>query len=178
LNASEADVAVVTRQLGRKPQGRFSVVVRDAHGEPVVIKNAPLLDDGTPMPTLYWLTGPEQVRVIGQLESAGGVDEAEAAVDPDELRAAHDRYAKERDAMFGDSDGAGETGDGETGDGDSETGDGETGDTTVVRPTGGVAGTRTGVKCLHAHYAYLLAGGNDPVGNWVSAQLRKLAKHP
>jgi uncharacterized protein len=153
--ANETDVAAVTRQLGRKPQGRFSVVVRDAHGEPVVIKNAPLLDDGTPMPTLYWLTGPEQIRVIGQLESAGGVDEAEAAVDPEALQAAHDRYANERDALFGDAT-----------------------DEHVVRPTGGVAGTRRGVKCLHAHYAYLLAGGDDPVGNWVSAQLRKLARHP
>ena len=159
LTASEADIAVVTQQLGRRPQGRFSVVVRDANGAPVVIKNAPLLDNGTPMPTLYWLTGPEQIRVIGQLESSGGVDEAEAAVDPDELRAAHERYARERDALFGD-----------------EIDDAE--DETVIRPSGGVAGTRTGVKCLHAHYAYLLAGGDDPVGNWVSAQLRKQARHP
>jgi hypothetical protein len=112
------------------------------------------------MPTLYWLTGPEQIRVIGQIESAGGVNEAEAAVDAAELEASHRRYAAERDALFG---------------------DGLPIDLVpidLVRPTGGVAGTRKGVKCLHAHYAYLLAGGDDPVGNWVSARLRQMARHP
>jgi hypothetical protein len=39
------------------------------------------------------------------------------------------------------------------------------------RPSGGVGGTRTGVKCLHAHYAWYLAGGDDPVGRWVAARL-------
>ena len=38
-------------------------------------------------------------------------------------------------------------------------------------PSGGVGGTRIGVKCLHAHYAWYLAGGDDPVGRWVAAQL-------
>ena len=39
------------------------------------------------------------------------------------------------------------------------------------RPQGGVGGTRRGVKCLHAHYAWHLAGGDDPVGRWVAAAL-------
>ena len=39
------------------------------------------------------------------------------------------------------------------------------------RPHGGVGGTRAGVKCLHAHYAYFLAGGGDPVGRWVAERL-------
>ena len=39
------------------------------------------------------------------------------------------------------------------------------------RPTGGVGGTRRGVKCLHAHYAWFLAGGDDPVGRWVHEQM-------
>ena len=30
---------------------------------------------------------------------------------------------------------------------------------------------RRGVKCLHAHYAWHLAGGDDPVGRWVAAAL-------
>ena len=37
------------------------------------------------------------------------------------------------------------------------------------RPSGGVGGTRRGLKCLHAHYAWYLAGGDDPVGAWVRA---------
>ena len=47
----------------------------------MVIRNAPLLPDGTPMPTRYWLVDPELNREIGRLEAAGGVDRAEAEVD-------------------------------------------------------------------------------------------------
>jgi uncharacterized protein len=34
-----------------------------------------------------------------------------------------------------------------------------------------VGGTREGVKCLHAHFAWHLAGGDDPVGRWVAERL-------
>ena len=53
------DPARVRELLGRTPQGRYEVVVRDATGDPVVVRNAPLLDDGTPMPTRFWLIGPD-----------------------------------------------------------------------------------------------------------------------
>jgi hypothetical protein len=146
---SATDRARVRELLGREPQGRYAVVVRDAAGDPVVLRNAPFLDDGTPMPTRYWLIGPDEVRRIGRLESEGGVDAAEAAIDPGELSFAHTRYAAERDA---------------------EIPPGHTG----PRPSGGVGGTRTGVKCLHAHWAWHLAGGDDPVGRWIERRLRVL----
>ena len=142
----DADEASVTELLGRRPAGRYEVVVRDDTGTPVVIRNAPLLDDGTPMPTRYWLVGRAEVAAVSRLEAAGGVRAAEAAVDAGELAAAHARYAAERDAEL--PVGA------------------------AHRPSGGVGGTREGVKCLHAHYAWHLAGGDDPVGRWVDAQLR------
>jgi len=44
-------------------------------------------------------------------------------------------------------------------------------DTADAEAFGGVGGTRRGVKCLHAHYAYHLAGGEDPVGAWVSERV-------
>ena len=144
--AAPDDVAALTARLGREPQADFEVVVRDAAGAPVVVRNAPFTRDGTPMPTRYWLVDPELNLQISRLEAAGGVRDAQAAVDPAELRAAHDRYAAERDAQVG----AGHTG---------------------PRPSGGVGGTREGVKCLHAHYAYLLAGGDDPVGRWTHDHL-------
>ncbi len=140
------DLAAVTRLLGRTPQGSFAVVGRDAAGQPVVIRNAPLLDDGTPMPTRFWLVGEAEHRAVSRLESAGGVRAAEAAVDPVDLAEAHRRYAVERDAELP----AGHRG---------------------PRPSGGVGGTARGVKCLHAHYAWHLAGGDDPVGRWVARQL-------
>ncbi len=82
------DLVAVEALLGRPPAGAFEVVVRHADGSPLVIANAPLLDDGTPMPTRYWLVGePERARV-GRLESEGGVNRSEAEVDAAELDAA------------------------------------------------------------------------------------------
>jgi len=80
---------VLTRLLGRPPRAGFEVVVRNAEGDPVVIRNAPLLDDGTPMPTRYWLVDPDLSLRVARLESAGGVRAAEAAVAPEAVGAAH-----------------------------------------------------------------------------------------
>lgn len=144
--STQSDREVVEALLGRPPQGTFEVVVRDATGAPVVIRNAPLLDDGRPMPTRFWLVGPTEVLLVARLESAGGVRRAEDEVPAPEIAAAHERYAAERDAALP----AGHGG---------------------PRPTGGVGGTRLGVKCLHAHYGWFLAGGDDPVGRWVHEHL-------
>jgi hypothetical protein len=124
-------------------------VARDAAGGPAVIRNAPLLHDGTPMPTRYWLLDASLLQAIGRLEAAGGVKRAEREVDPAALAEAHCRYAAERDAVLP----VAHTG---------------------PRPFGGVGGTRQGVKCLHAHYAWFLAGGDDPVGAWVDAHLHEV----
>ena len=90
--------------------------------------------------------GEAERDVVGRLEAAGGVRAAEAAVDPDELRAAHRRYGMERERLLPPAHRG-------------------------PRPGGGVGGARAGVKCLHAHYAYFLAGGDDPVGRWVAGRL-------
>jgi hypothetical protein len=141
-----ADLDAVRRGLGREPTAAFEIVVRDAAGAPVVLRNAPLTRDGEPMPTRYWLVDAELVRRVARLEADGGVRAAEAAVDPAVLARAHAAYAAERDAAVPAS-------------------------WTGPRPHGGVGGTRTGVKCLHAHYAWRLAGGDDPVGAWVAERL-------
>src|SRR5947207_5379773 len=94
------DHAAVASLLGRTPQGAFDVVVRQASGAPIVIRNAPLLADGTPMPTLYWLVDDRLREAVSRLESVGGVKAAEADVDHEELAAAHRRYAEERDAAL------------------------------------------------------------------------------
>ena len=79
------DVTAVTELLGRAPLCPFEVVVRDEGGRPIVIRNAPLLDDGTPMPTRYWLVGKAVSEAVSRLESRGGVRAAERAVDPHDL---------------------------------------------------------------------------------------------
>ena len=90
MTATAADVAALTELLGRAPAADFDVVVRGAGGAPIVIRNAPLLRDGTPMPTRYWLVDRELSVAVSRLESTGGVRAAEAAVDPVALAAAHD----------------------------------------------------------------------------------------
>jgi len=147
------DRARVEKLLGREPRGRFDVVVRDGAGDPVVIRNAPFLDDGTPMPTRYYLVGADLVREVSRLEAGGGVRDAESAVDPTDIEDAHRRYADERDSAI-------------------------SAEHVGSRPSGGVGGTRVGVKCLHAHVAYALAGGDDAVGRWALAQLEAIRTGP
>ena len=144
--SGSSDLEAVTRLLGRIPSADFEVVARNAAGEPSVICNAPIMHDGTPMPTLYYLVDPQLVRLVGRLEAAGGVRRAEEEIGLAEIEEVHQRYARERDARI-DPEWSG------------------------PRPRGGVGGTRRGLKCLHAHYAYHLAGGDDPVGRWVQAHL-------
>ncbi|HML00821.1 MAG TPA: DUF501 domain-containing protein [Acidimicrobiales bacterium] len=122
------------------------MVVRRHGGAPVVLRNEPFLDDGRPMPTRYWLVDPELCEAVSRLEAQGGVRAATAAVDPGELAAAHARYAAERDAAVP---------------------EGRAG----PLPSGGVGGTRQGVKCLHAHLAWWLAGGDDAVGRFTAQRL-------
>ncbi|MGH9190135.1 MAG: DUF501 domain-containing protein [Acidimicrobiales bacterium] len=146
MTDDSGDEIAVGLLLGRPPQGDFEVIVRGPDGGPAVIRNSPLLADATPMPTRYWLVDEELRRAVSRLEAGGGVRRAEAAVDPALLAEAHRRYAAERDSALP----PGHAG---------------------SRPSGGVGGTRKGVKCLHAHYAWHLAGGDDPVGRWVAERL-------
>jgi hypothetical protein len=140
------DFRSVSALLGRPAAGNFVVVVRWREGSPVVIANEPVLRDGTPMPTRYWLVDPTLRDAVSRLESGGGIAEAEATVSATGLAEAHRRYSAERDALVP----LHHSG---------------------PRPSGGVGGTRRGVKCLHAHFAWWMAGGVDPVGSWVAERL-------
>ncbi len=144
---SEHDLLVVAQLLGRVPKAAFDVVVRRRDGLPVVTRNAPFERDGTPMPTRYWLLPSARASdAIGRLEASGGVRAVEADISAEDIAAVHAAYACDRDAAIPP-------------------------DWTGPRPSGGVGGTRQGTKCLHAHYAYFLAGGRDPVGRWVWERL-------
>jgi uncharacterized protein len=147
------DRTIVEVQIGRPLRADSSVVARCHLALPVVVEVPPRLDDGTPFPTLYWLTCPLATSRIGRLEGSGGVRrmEQKAEVDPDFGKAldhAHESYAARRDAMLDDDD--------------------------EPRPSGGVGGTRQGIKCLHAHYAHTAAGGENPVGQVVASWIEPL----
>lgn len=153
----------ISAQLGRGLRARSEVLSRCHLGLPVVIEVPPILDDGTPFPTRYWLSCPLAVRRIARLESQGEIRRIEGLVgaDPEfaaSLEAAHDRYRKERDALIPED--------------------------APHRPSGGVAGAEAGVKCLHAHYADHLAGRafngresgswDNPVGQIVAGRIEPL----
>ena len=99
-----ADLESIARQLGRDPRGVLDIAYRCPNGEPAVVKTAPRLPDGTPFPTLYYLTHPALTAAASRLESDGLMREmtARLAQDPDladAYRRAHESYLAERDAI-------------------------------------------------------------------------------
>ncbi len=149
-----AERSVLEAQIGRPLRADSVVTVRCGLGLPTVITVPPILDDGTPFPTRYWLTCPLATIRIGRLEATGGVRRIEAyaasnRVFEQRLERAHRRYAEDRDAALPRHD-------------------------SQPQPTGGVGGSRRGVKCLHAHYADHAAGNDNPVGEAVAPWIEPL----
>ncbi len=147
-----SDLAAIRELLGREPTTPFTVVSRCADGHPLVIRNDPIDAQGRPFPTLFWLTCPEAVRAVSRLESGGAIGELNTRAEEEPafaeaLARAHEAYARERARGF-----------------------------PGAERHGGVGGARTGVKCLHAHYAHHLAGGQDPVGDWTAERVEPI--HP
>lgn len=98
------DEAAVAAQLGRPPRGLRAVAHRCPCGLPDVVETAPRLPDGTPFPTLYYLTCPRAASAIGTLEARGLMREmtARLATDPElkaRYKAAHRDYLARRDAI-------------------------------------------------------------------------------
>ncbi len=148
ISVSAADRAAVAAQLGRPPRGTRAVAHRCPCGLPDVVETTPRLADGTPFPTLYYLTCPRAVAACGRLESAGLMREMNArlAADPDlaaRYQAAHDDYLARREAIGHVSE--------------------------IAKVSAG--GMPQRVKCLHVHLAHALAAGPgvNPFGDEVLA---------
>ncbi|MCH9702454.1 MAG: DUF501 domain-containing protein [Actinomycetia bacterium] len=99
-----SDLDAVARQLGREPRGVLEIAYRCPNGEPAVVKTSPKLPDGTPFPTLYYLTHPALTAAASRLESSGMMrDMMERLAQNPELsaayRRAHELYLEERDAI-------------------------------------------------------------------------------
>lgn len=144
--ATDADLAAVAAQLGRTPRGTRRVAHRCPCGRPDVVETTPRLADGTPFPTLFYLTCPRAVAGCSRLESAGVMREMaeRLATDPelsDHYLAAHRDYLTRRDAIG-----------------------------RVPEIDGISAGGMPGrVKCLHVHLGHALAVGPgiNPFGDEV-----------
>lgn len=103
MSGASADLAAIIRQLGRVPRAAWAVAHRCPCGLPDVIESAPRLPDGTPFPTLYYLTCVRACAAASRLEAAGLMREMSARLAADEeLRvayyAAHLDYAARRTA--------------------------------------------------------------------------------
>ena len=139
-----ADEAVVAAQLGRAPRGTRAVAHRCPCGQPDVVQTAPRLPDGTPFPTLYYLTCPRAAAAVSRLEAAGVMRAMTERLRTDSelrdsYRSAHQDYVDRRAAA---------------------------GQAAGLEPLPATAASAGGmpdrVKCLHALVAHELAvpGGN------------------
>jgi hypothetical protein len=147
--ATDADRAVVAAQLGREPRAMRAVAHRCTCGLPDVVETSPRLADGTPFPTLYYLTCPRAASAIGTLESEGLMKDMNERLKADPALAeaydaAYRSYIATRDAIGG-----------------PLTGD----------PAAG--GMPTRVKCLHSLVGHSLAAGPgvNPFGDEALALL-------
>jgi hypothetical protein len=103
-DVTPADRATVAAQLNRSPRATRRVAHRCSCGLPDVVETSPRLEDGTPFPTLFYLTCPRARSAIGRLEAAGLMRDMTARLDTDDVlaasyRAAHEDYLSRRDAI-------------------------------------------------------------------------------
>jgi hypothetical protein len=147
---ADSDRAIVATQLGRPPRAIRAVAHRCPCGRPDVVETAPALPDGTPFPTLYYLTCPRAASAIGRLEASGLMSTMtdRLRADPDlaeRYRAAHESYLATRESIG------------------------------VVPQIAGISagGMPNRVKCLHVLVAHSLAVGPgvNPLGDEALAAL-------
>ncbi|PZF55449.1 DUF501 domain-containing protein [Curtobacterium sp. MCBD17_034] len=137
------DVAVVSAQLGRPARDVIGVPARCVCGAPTVVATQPRLSNGTPFPTLYYLTHPAATAAVSTLEATGAMPELAALLEEqsvaDAYRAAHEAYLADRESIE------------------------------VVAEIAGVTagGMPNRVKCLHALVGHALAAGPgvNPIGD-------------
>ncbi|MBF0663063.1 MULTISPECIES: DUF501 domain-containing protein [unclassified Rhodococcus (in: high G+C Gram-positive bacteria)] len=103
-SVTQEDLDAVAAQLGREPRGVLAIAYRCPDGVPGVVKTAPKLPDGTPFPTLYYLTDPRLTAEASRQESAGVMREMteRLGTDPElasSYRRAHESYLAERNAI-------------------------------------------------------------------------------
>jgi len=150
-----ADEAIVTAQLGRSPRGAVRVAWRCPCGKPGVVQTSPRLPDGTPFPTMYYLTCPTAVKACSTLEGSGLMAKMTARLsdDPDlaaRYEQAHRSYLADREAL------------------------GQSLHLDVPQISGvSAGGMPERVKCLHALVGHALAAGPgvNPLGDEAVAAL-------
>lgn len=146
---TERDVEIVSAQLGRQARDVIGIPARCVCGAPTVVATRPRLANGTPFPTLYYLTHPAATIAVSHLEANGRMAELAAELEADEAlaaqyRAAHEAYLADRASIL------------------------------VVDEIEGYSagGMPARVKCLHALVGHSLAAGAglNPIGDRALAE--------
>ncbi len=104
MSVSQEDIAEVSRQLGRPARDILDIAARCVCGRPLVVKTKPRLGNGTPFPTLYYLTQPAATAAVSTLEASGVMVRYQDLLAEDESIAkayqqAHQSYLAEREAI-------------------------------------------------------------------------------
>lgn len=104
MTPTSEDLDTVAQQLGRAPRGVLEIAYHTPDGQPAVVKTAPKLDDGTPFPTLYYLTEPRLTAEASRLEVAQVMKWMEARLGTDadlaqDYKNAHEHYLRQRNAI-------------------------------------------------------------------------------
>lgn len=154
--ASDHDIELVQRQLGRYPRGMVAVGARCVCGRPLAVITRPVLPGGIPFPTTCYLTGPEAVKAASHVEAAGVMQQYNDMLAADEdLRAAYGRahelylaFRHELAVRLGDSE-------------------------EHIEGTS-AGGMPVRVKCLHALLAQslVMGPGANPIGDMVLAKVK------
>lgn len=136
--------------IGRPLRGESAVAVRCGWGMPAVLRVAPHLGDGTPFPTMFWLSCPLASKEVGRLEASGVMQDLNRRLQEEpelsaEYAAASDRYVAARNRL------------------------GE-----PVPRNDSAGGMPVRVKCLHTLYAHHLATRDNPVGKWVADRVEPM----
>lgn len=148
---TEEDIRIVSAQLGRPARNVIGIPARCVCGAPTVVATSPRLEDGTPFPTLYYLTHPAATAAISELEAEHVMVEFnELLAENDEIRsqyaAAHDQFVSDRESIA------------------------------VVDEIAGISagGMPTRVKCLHALAGHSLSVGPgiNPIGDLALEQCK------
>ena len=146
---SEADVALVNAQLGRPARDVVGIAARCVCGAPTVVATRPRLSNGTPFPTLYYLSHPAATAAVSRLEADGRMAELTAMLAEDsalaaQFRVAHEAYLADREQLLHVPEIAGYS----------------------------AGGMPTRVKCLHALVGHSLAVGPgvNPIGDRALAE--------
>lgn len=147
----DRDAELASRMIGRRLRGESAVAVRCGWGLPAVLRVSPQLRDGTPFPTMFWLSCPMANRHVGRLEADGVMSDLTDRLRVDDelaeaYRASSQRYVTARNHL-----------------GDP------------VPRDDAAGGMPTRVKCLHSLYGHYLATRDNPVGEWAADRIEPMA---